>query len=444
MTESQRFLEIDKLRVVKLEKLRDAEVELEAEREELRILREVLAKEREVSVSLLEEKEAFQLRLESLTASFEAEKALLASTIENSTEFASLRKAEVEKEVERLNGVVDSLRREMANLNEEILVLDMENKSIKGSASTRQADFLIQIDRLNREVNELTDSKNRSIAEQRAMIDQLSNSMSEAATQLIESQNVSKFHHLDLEKRDGKIFNLEQRLSEADDVIRDKNKLIFELEDRIRQLEKQIDQLILEKQIVLSQLSSSEEELKDKNSIIKDMKAFKNKSQLIQNNLVNELQSLPVINKRLESDCAFFREDLKKISDRLKICLKENESMTEKLKIIDSFLSPEQRIKLASSSINLSKSDSNPPFAENKRLQIEAVELRMRLVDAQATRDKAQAQLIDQSQLIAKLQKDLIGNNENFSPESKIHAKPLLSNTQISSSEEVGSECKQQ
>ena len=416
MSESARFLEIDKLRVERLEKLRAVESELETEREELRILRDVLAKEREVSSLLADERGALMGRIDALMESFNAERDVLVSKIENSEESACSKVEELEGEVLRLSEVVESIRRDRANLDAEVQVLQMENKSLKGSASTRQADFALQIDRLNREILEVSESKNRAIGEQRAMIDQLSNSMSEAATQLMESQDVRKFHQSEVDKKESKILDLEETVSSLEESHREKNRQICALEDRNLQLEKRIDQLGLEKEIVLAQLSCTSEELSAKNTVIRDMQILKGKSQLIQSNLVSELQSLPIINKRLEADCAFLRDDMKKLAEKLKAALVEIQSNSEKLKILDSLLTPEQRIKLSSAGSkaggNNNKTDS-AAIMENKRLQIEAMELRMRLVDSQAARDKAQTQLIDQSQLIAKLQKDLMGSDEN-------------------------------
>ena len=413
MSESARFLEIDKLRVERLEKLRAVESELETEREELRILRDVLAKEREVSSLLADERGALMGRIDSLTESFNAERDVLVSKIENSEESAFSRVEELEGEVLRLAEVVESVRRDRANLDAEVQVLQMENKSLKGSASTRQADFALQIDRLNREILEVSESKNRAIGEQRAMIDQLSNSMSEAATQLMESQDVRKFHQSEVDKKEVKILDLEETVSSLEESHMEKNRQICALEDRNLQLEKRIDQLGLEKEIVLAQLSCTSEELSAKNTVIRDMQILKGKSQLIQSHLVSELQSLPIINKRLEADCAFLRDDMKKLAEKLKAALVEIQSNSEKLKILDSLLTPEQRIKLNSVSKTGNNKTESAAIMENKRLQIEAMELRMRLVDSQAARDKAQTQLIDQSQLIAKLQKDLMGSDEN-------------------------------
>ena len=425
--ESERFLEIDRLRVAKLQKLRDVETELVAEKEELRILREVLSKEREVSRSLND-------RVRNLEQEIDAAKSRFSARLESSEESSASRASELEIEVGRLSEEINSLK-------EVISLLGMENKSLKGSASTRQADFSLQIERLNREITDLSESKNRAIAEQRAMIDQLSNSMSEAATQLMETQNASKSHQSEIEKRERKISSLEESLSLTEESVRDKNRSVFELEDCNTQLEKRIDQLQLEKEIMLAQLGSAGQELEERNKLIREMQIMRNKSQLIQTNLVSELQSLPVINKRLESDCAFLRDDVKKIAERMKSVLSENDSINEKLKQIDSLLTPDQRNRLNASGI--AKRSESSVITENKRLQIEAMELRMRLVDSQAARDKAQAQLIDQSQLIATLEKDL-AKGENISPKN---AKDLLQPQDMkstrTSSEELP-ECKQQ
>jgi hypothetical protein len=137
------------------------------------------------------------------------------------------------------------------------------------------------------------------------------------------------------------------------------------------------------------------------------LETFKTRSDLIQTNLVSELQSLPVINKRLESDCAFMRDDLRNCAQKITHLSKENQQLEKKLILIDSILSTEQRVRLGAAAGPHPIATAGQAAAENKRLQIETMELRMRLVDSQAARDKAQTQLIDQSQMIARLQKEL-------------------------------------
>jgi regulator of replication initiation timing len=186
---------------------------------------------------------------------------------------------------------------------------------------------------------------------------------------------------------------------------------IIALEDSVRQLEKRIEQLVREKEIVLAQLDSALAESVEKSSVIAQLESERKKFDLIQTNLVSELQSLPIINKRLESDCAFLRDDLKTVSERLKNILKENEQLIARAKLMDAVLSPDQRLKVNEKAAAAPIKPESTALSENKRLQIETMELRMRLVDSQAARDKAQAQLIDQSQLIAKLQRDLKSEN---------------------------------
>jgi regulator of replication initiation timing len=278
---------------------------------------------------------------------------------------------------------------------------------LRSALATKQADFNLHIDKLKRELTELGTTKEKVITDQRALIDQLSNSMSEAATQLMDSQNTSKYHQTDIETRDRRITALEEKIVWLEDNVRDRTDRLIEQEDASKELSKRIDQLIREKEIILAQLDGAMDDLTQKAALIDSMESQRKKSDLIQTNLVSELQSLPIINKRLESDCAFLREDLKAVSEKLKGVLKDHELLSARLKIVDSILSPEQRLRVNERSTGpLVKSEASA-VSENKRLQIEAMELRMRLVDSQAARDKAQSQLIDQSQLIAKLQKDL-------------------------------------
>ena len=410
MTESQRFLEIDKLRVSKLDKLRFVENELETERAERVIAVETLAREKELNMELVDQNRALCVRLESISAQFAAEKAALISSVEQSVQSDSGRISELEGSLNQAKGVIESLKQDLANQRESHSILEVENKSLKAALATKQADFNLQLDRVKRELTETASSKDKLISEQRTLIDQLSNSMSEAATQIIESQNISKLHSTELEARDQRIRALEEKSLWLEDNVRERTDRLIAEEDIVKELKKQIDQLIRENEIVLAQLESTNKELKEKSSIIQSMETRQKKSDLIQTNLVSELQSLPIINKRLESDCAFLRDDLKSVADKLKTSLKENQNLNDRLKIIDSILSPEQRLRV-NEKAPITNSSSG---SETKRLQIESMELRMRLVDSQAARDKAQAQLIEMSQLIGKLQKELKSDNENL------------------------------
>ncbi len=416
MTESERFLEIDRLRVAKLEKLRHMEAEAEVARVEKEAALDLLAKERELNLSLIEQNRAVMNRLDSLSADFEAEKAVLLTKVEQSAHSESCRIEELKSNVSRAQTVIEGLRAELENRNDASGVLEVENKSLKAALATKQSDFNLQLHALKKELTDQGCSKDKVIAEQRALIDQLSNSMSEAATQLMESQNVSKYHQSDIESRDRKISALEEKVMWLEDNVRDRTERLIAQEDVSKELSKRIDQLVREKEIVLGQLEACNAELANKDSIIQSLESFQKKSNLIQTNLVSELQSLPIINKRLESDCSFLRDDLKSVSERLKNTLKEMDAMASRIKIVDSILLPEQRLKVNEKSTQGSapiKSEATA-VAENKKLQIEAMELRMRLVDSQAARDKAQAQLIEQSQLIGKIQKEL-RSDENVS-----------------------------
>jgi chromosome segregation ATPase len=367
----------------------------------------MLAKERDLSSSLVDQNRSLLTELESQAENFKFENLRLVASMEQSSQSVTGRIGELEQELVSKQAAVDRLQSELARVSELHQVLEVELKSLRSSVSTKQADFNLQQDRLNREMADATNAKTKVISDQRALIDQLSNSMSEAATQLMDSQNISKFHQSDLEVRDRKITALEEKLDWAQVQTREKMAQIIGLEDASRQLEKRIEQLVREKEVVLSQLETALGDSMGKSAKISQLETERKKFDLIQTNLVSELQSLPIINKRLESDCAFLRDDLKVVAERLKSVLKENEQLLAKSKMVDSILSPEQRSKLTAVAVK----PESVAISENKRLQIETMELRMRLVDSQAARDKAQAHLIDQSQLIAKLQRDLKSEN---------------------------------
>jgi len=403
VTESQRFLEIDKLRVAKLEKLRSVESDVVAQRTERDMAMETLVKERELNAALVDQNRALMSRLESSAASFEAERAALQASAESSTRTESGRMSELEEELARSANIIESLRAELQNTNESTSILQIENKSLKALVSTKQADFNLQMDKMKRELSELGASKDKIISEQRALIDQLSNSMSEAATQLMESQNVSKFHQSDLDNRDKKIRALEEKVEGLEENVRDRTDRLIAEENAGKELKKQINHLLREKEISLAQLEATQDELKLTIQNLQSMEDMKRKTDLLQSNLVSELQSLPIINKRLESDCSFLRDDLKSVSEKLRSALIENQSLADRLKAVDSVLSPEQRLKVNQKATGVAPAGG----ADLKKLQIETMELRMRLVDSQAARDKAQAHLIEQSQLIATLQREL-------------------------------------
>ena len=389
--------------MARLEKLRAIESELVGQRAERDLAVETLARERELNAALVDQNRALLNRLESTTASFEAERALLQSSAETATQSGCGRISELEEELVRSSGIIESLRTELENRSESTSILELENKSLKANLGTKQADFNLQMDKLKRELSELGASKDKVISEQRALIDQLSNSMSEAATQLMESQNISKFHQSDLDSRDKKIRTLEERVEWLEDNVRDRTDRLISEENTGKELRKQIDQLLREKEIILAQLEATQEELAQKTSNIKAMTDMKRKTDLLQSNLVNELESLPIINKRLESECSFLRDDLKSVSEKVKLALLENQALSDRLKAVDSVLSPEQRLKVNQKSAGPVQTGST----DLKKLQIETMELRMRLVDSQTARDKAQAHLMEQSQLIAKLQREL-------------------------------------
>jgi chromosome segregation ATPase len=404
--ESQRFLEIDKLRGSKLEKLKHAEIELARCRGEATELRHVLAQERRLNADLVDQNRALLHRMDSIAASFAVERAHLCSSIDKESISKDERISNLENRLHNSETDAESVRKQIASMTESYEIIEVENKSLKSSINTKQVEFNLELDRLNRELSDLGIAKDKVISDQRVLIDQLSNSMSEAATQIMESQNISKLHQHDLEARDSKIRALEEKVVWLEDVVRERTDRLISEEDISKDLNKRIEQLLREKEIVLTQLEFAHDELKQKERTIATMESTQKKSDLIQTNLVTELQSLPIINKRLESDCVFLREDLKNVSEKLKIVLKENHSLSERMTAVDSIISPEQRQKINEKTSTMTW--PGPSTAtELKRLQIETMELRMRLVDSQAARDKAQAQLIEQSQLIAKLQKDL-------------------------------------
>ena len=418
MTESKRFLDIDQIRVSKLEKLRSVESDLEATRVECELARDMLAKERDLSNALVDQNRSLLERITVVTESVEAEKAAVAASmerdrhvLEESAGSASSRVSELESQLKRSEDTCERLRGEMSNLSEAIQLLQVENKSLRAAASNRQADYSLHVDRLNQELTEVTASKTKVISDQRLMIDQLSNSMSEAATQLIETQNLSKYHQSDIEARDRKIGTLEERIFALEGVVSERDTSITTLTDDIGVLEGRLDAVTRDKEASAEECVRVRAELAEKSAQVQKLERFRDKSDLLQTNLVSELQSLPVINKRLESDCAFLRDDLKACAEKLRKTIIENDALAVRMKSIDSILSTEQRVRLNEKAVGVvvgGKVSESSAVAENKRLLIEAMELRMRLVDSQAARDRAQSHLIDQAQMIANLQKEMV------------------------------------
>ena len=401
--------------MTKLERLRNVEVELETERVDSRLSKELLAKERELTQSLLEQNKDLVERLQCVSNSLDAEKARLnglletqRSEIDQTCEKSTNRVAALENQLNISQEAMESIKEELTRLTDQIQVLEVENKSLKASIVTKQADYSLQIDRLNREISELTTSKNKTISDQRLLIDQLSNSMSDAATQLMETQNLTKFHGCDMEAREKKISILRDRIAGLEQIVSDKDLAIKEAKEETAEASKQLHRVHREIEVLASDLESAKSALAQKESTVSQLERHKARTDLIQSNLVSELESLPVINKRLESDCAFLRDELKNCAQKITMISKENDFLSSKLKIVDSILSPEQRLRVNDKTGQPipSKSEASA-VSENKKLQIEAMELRMRLVDSQAARDRAQSQLIDQSQMIARLQKQL-------------------------------------
>ena len=278
----------------------------------------------------------------------------------------------------------------------------------------------VNAERLNRIMTSLV-SRESAISSQRKVIDELSNSMCEAATQLMEAQDAARYFETDLEARNRKISMLEERIAGLEDCIKERNEDILDKASEINSLSKEIQRLLREKEVLASDVQAVTSELGEVRTHLSQLETIKNRSDLIQVNLVNELESLPVINKRLESDCAFLRDDLKSCAQKVSNLTKENDSLSARLKAIDSILTTEQRVRVNEKiGAPLRSSSEMGTVSELKRLQIETMELRMRLVDSQAARDKAQSQLIDQSQMIAKLQKELgsggLVEQENIGP----------------------------
>jgi DNA repair exonuclease SbcCD ATPase subunit len=274
-------------------------------------------------------------------------------------------------------------------------------------------------DRLNRIAKSLN-SRENAISSQRNVIDELSNSMCEAATQLMEAQDAARYFETDLEGRNRKISMLEERIAGLEDCIKDKNEELLDKTTELGSLKKEIQRILRQNEVMSSDFDSVSSELSVLRSHFAELERMKNRSDLIQVNLVNELESLPVINKRLESDCAFLREDLKSCAAKVSNLTKENEYLSTRLKTIDSILTTEQRVRVNEKlGAPVRPSSEVGAASELRRLQIETMELRMRLVDSQAARDKAQSQLIDQSQMIAKLQKEL-GSSGNIEQQENI------------------------
>lgn len=414
--------------------------------------------------SLLEQNKDLVERLQCVSNSLDAEKARLngllenqRSEIEQTCEKSTNRVAELENQLHMSQEAMESIKDELTRLIDQIQVLQLENKSLKAAIVTKQGDYSLQIDRLNREISELTTSKNKTISDQRLLIDQLSNSMSEAATQLMDTQNLTKFHESDIEAREKKISILRDRIAGLEQVVSDKDMAIKEAKEETAEASKELHRVHREMEVLASDFESAKSALAQKESTVSQLERHKARTDLIQSNLVSELESLPVINERLESDCAFLRDELKSCAQKITSVSKENDFLSSKLKIVDSILSPDQRLRVNDKTGQPppSKSEASA-VAENKKLQIEAMELRMRLVDSQAARDRAQSQLIDQSQMIARLQKQLSVSpthqlQENISPPEPSPIAPVAEVKRFKNSVDdrrlstgVEQECKQQ
>jgi len=430
LTESQRFLDIDKLRVAKLEKLRNVETELESQRSTSNAAKELLEKERSLCESLADQNNELLGRVKYLTGSLEDQRSQLKSlsdqfksSLDESTKANESVAGEYELKLMNMQDIVDSLRQEIINLNEEVSKHKSESKSAKSQSTQRLADLQETITKLTSQVDSANESKKKIVAEQRLMIDQLTNSMSEAAMQLMEAQNNDNVSKSDLEDRDSKIDSLKKNIDSLHDIIGEKDSHISKLRSEIDHLHSAVDQMKSHIQSQSESLTSTKSELDLK---ISESNIFKSKLkslEILQSKLYKELDSLPVINKRLEADCKFLRDDLKATSERLKRVVEESEITFSKLQAVDSLLTTEQRIKLnekLTTTHNPHRVSEASALAENKRLLVEAMELRMRLVDSQAARDKAQSQILEQSQLIARLQRPVdmnsLDDDENNDP----------------------------
>jgi chromosome segregation ATPase len=421
-----------------------------------------MEKERQLCESLADQNNELLGRVKYLTESLEDQRIHLKmlseqyqSTIAESSKSNESLASEYELKIMNLQDIVDSLRTEIINLNEEIAKYKAEAKNAKSQSTTKISEFQDRISTLESQMAAQETASNKSISEQRLMIDQLTNSMSEAAMQLMEAQSNDTVFKTDLDDRERKIESLQCNIDTLHEVIGDKDQQISKLRTEIIEL----NNLIAELRTDISNHVENESSLRaDLNSKISESNTLFLKlksSEIIANKLYKELDSLPVINKRLEADCKFLREDLKATSERLKRVVEDSETSMSRMGIIDSLLTTDQRIKL-NERLNGAASRKQPSeasaLAENKKLLVEAMELRMRLVDSQAARDKAQAQILEQSQLIARLQRtnsegvmDLgTDRGENLGPNISRDVSPKKKSKKSSTAILTEEECRQQ
>jgi chromosome segregation ATPase len=389
----------------KLARLRAVDVDLSAARRATDDLHCELEKERELSVSLAEENHDLIEQNLFLSQSLESQRSALAD-LKSDFESATTR---FEREISELSQLrqdetrISSLEEELSNLNTEL-----------NRARTVHTQTLAEISTLQTKLSELQESSSSTIFQQQTLINELTNSVSEAAIQIFEAQSraESSVGREEVEERDMRIRMLEKRqdelheeISERDDKIQNFEKIISEGKSRIMELQGDLDNITNQNTTLESQLKSSQSHL--------------NLTTAAKEKLLTDLAALPLINARLEADCAFLRTDLATTAAKMKSQIELNDKLTNQLQALDSVLTTEQRTKV--SSFIPRKTDS-AAVAENKKLLVEAMELRMRIVDLQTARDKAQGIVLEQAQTIAKLE-----NSENLVPnenedEKSIHA----------------------
>ena len=456
MTESQRFLDIDQLRVAKLEKLRNVEAELERQRRETQVTKDLLSREHGLCESLADQNRDLLEQIESLSESLETERKNVGSLSEQfKTNLNDAEKSNEtligEYELKLLNSqdIIDSLRQEVINLNGEVSRYQTEAKTSKSQLNTRTAELNEKVAKLSSELESTTSSTSKTIKEQRLMIDQLTNSMSEAATQLMEAQSYDQITKSEIDDRNRKIDFLEEKIDSLHEIISEKDNQISAIRSRHDELSSHITELHSSIASHVSEKNDLKQQVENKLSEITVFRSKIKSYETAQNKLMKQMDSLPIINKRLEADCGFLRDDLKTNAEKLKQFILENESLTNRLQVIESLLTPDQRAKLSqrTSGGNRPKSEATV-LSENKRLLVEAMELRMRLVDSQAARDKAQSTILEQSQMIAKLQQqtnvhfeDISNENEPFETSPVIRKSPFKKHKQ---SENSNQECVQQ
>ena len=399
------------MRVAKLEKLRNVECELESQKRESQTARDLLAREHELCESLVDQNRDLLERIQSLTESLETERFNLGSLSEQFK--SNINEAEKsnetligEYELKLLNSqdIVDSLRQEVINLNGEVSRYQAEAKSSRTQLAAKSAELNDKITKLSVDLENSTVSTSKTIKDQRMMIDQLTNSMSEAASQLMEAQSFDQVAKSEIDDRNKKIDYLEEKIDSLHVIIAEKDTLLFQGRSRQDQLAVKVSELETCAAIQTSEKNDLKLIIDKKTNEISILQSKLKSYEVSQGKLMKQMDSLPVINKRLEADCGFLRDDLKVNAEKLKQFIVENEVLTTKLQVIDSLLTTDQRARLKNPPGSARPKSEAPVVAENKRLLVEAMELRMRLVDSQAARDKAQSTVLEQSQLIAKLQ----------------------------------------